>query len=239
MKNILQEYGLNEKEAKVYLSALELGKATGFQIYKKTNLKKPTAYYILDELRRKHLVNLTSNGKKKYFVAENPEKIKKVLQEKIAAFDEILPQLRSIYNSPNTKPKLRFYEGKDGLEEVYNDTLRYKSEILAFASEGIVKTLGKDYTDSYIARRVKNNIPLRGIVPSTEIFEKSYLHSNIAQFRSVKMIGTKKYNFPIEINIYANKVALMSFRDEIGIIIESDEITKMMKMMFEFFWKTL
>lgn len=77
MKNLLKEYGLHDKEAEVYLAALELGKATGFQIYKKTGLKKPTVYYVLEELHRKHLVGLTSQGKKKYFVAEDPSKIKK------------------------------------------------------------------------------------------------------------------------------------------------------------------
>lgn len=239
MKNILRNYGLSDKENEVYLASLELGEATGFQVYKKTSLKKPTVYYILDDLRKRGMVSLSSKGKKKFFVAEDPQKLRKKLEEKLSSFDEILPQLRSIYNVPTSKPKLRFYEGKEGLKEVYDDTLRYKSEILAFASEGIIKVLGKEYTDHYISKRVKNGIPLRGIVPNTEDFERSYLRNNIAHFRSVKTIDPKKYNFPIEINIYSNKVALISFKDEIGLIIESDEITKMMKMLFEFFWKTL
>ena len=239
MKNILQNYGLNDKEAKVYLSALELGKATGFQIYKRTGLKKPTVYYILDELHKRHLVSLTMQGNKRYFVAEDPQKIKRDLEEKLSSFEELLPQLRSIYNISGSKPKIMFYEGKEGLKEVYNDTLQYKSEILAFASEGIFQFLGKDYNDYYIAKRVKKHIPVRGIVPTTDTLEKSYLRKNIAHLRSTKTINSNKYNFPIEINIYANKVALISFRDELGIIIESEEVTRMMKMMFEFFWNTL
>jgi len=239
MKNILKEYGLHEKEAEVYLATLELGKATGFQIYKKTSLKKPTVYYLLDELRHKHLVKLTIQGKKRYFVAEDPQKIKKQLEEKLSSFEDLLPQLRSLYNVSGVKPKISFYEGREGLKEVYNDTLRYKSEILAFASEGILEVLGKEYNDYYIAKRVKNNIPVRGIIPATDTLEKSYLRNNIAQLRTTKSIDAKKFNFPIEINIYAHKVALLSFRDELGIIIESDEITKMMKMMFEFFWVSL
>jgi HTH-type transcriptional regulator, sugar sensing transcriptional regulator len=239
MKNILQNYGLNDKEAEIYLAALELGHATGFQIYKKTTIKKPTVYYHLDELHKRGFLSFTSKGNKKYYVAEDPEKIKKNLEEKLSSFEDLLPQLRSIYNVSKSKPKVRFYEGKNGLKEVYADTLKYKSEILAFASEGIVQVLGKDFTDEYISQRVKNNIPLRGIVPETPSFEKLYLRNNLSQSRSAKTIDAKKYNFPIEINIYANKVALISFRDEIGLIIESDEITKMMKMLFEFFWKAL
>lgn len=239
MKNLLKDYGLHEKESLVYLAALELGEATGFQIYKKTILKKPTVYYILDELKRKGLVHLTQKGKKRYFVAENPERIKKNLEEKLRSFEELLPQLRTLYNIKVAKPQLRFYEGKDGLEEVYKDTLRYKGEILAFASESLLHVIGKEFSEDYIKKRVKNEIPVRAIMPSSDLLHKNYIQKNLAQLRVAKLIDEKKYNFPVEINIYANKVALMSFRDEIGLIIESDEISRMMKMMFEFFWRTL
>lgn len=239
MQNILKDYGLNEKESQVYLATLELGEATGFQIFKKTALKKPTVYYVLEELHKRGLINQTKKEKKRYFVAEDPEKIKKDLVDKLKVFDELLPELRSIYNSKVNKPKLRFYEGKEGVKEVYKDTLRFKSEILAFASERMMHTLGKDFSDEYVAKRVKNEIPVRAIMPSTDFLHKNYVRKNLAHLRIVKLIDEKKYNFPIEINIYANKVALMSFRDELGLIIESDEISKMMKMMFEYFWRTL
>lgn len=239
MKNLLQNFGLNDKEAEVYLAALELGMATGFQIYKKTSLKKPTVYYILEELQRKNLVALTKKENKSYYIAENPESIRKNFEDKLTSFNELLPQLLSLYKTQGARPKLKFYEGIEGLKEVFNDTLKYKSEILAFASEGFYTKLGRDFAENYLKRRVKNNIPVRGIVPATEMLERKFIRRNIAHFRSAKLINGKKYNFPIEINIYANKVALMSFRDELGLIIESDEINRMMRMIFEFFWKTL
>jgi len=239
MRNILKNYGLNEKETEVYLATLELGEATGFQIYKKTALKKPTVYYVLEELHKRGLINQTQKAKKRYFVAEDPAKIRKDLEDKLKTFDELLPELRSIYNSKVSKPKLRFYEGKGGIKEVYKDTLRYKSEILAFASETLLHTLGEDFSDDYVTKRTKAGIPVRAIMPSSDLLHKSYVQKNLSHLRIVKLIDEKKYNFPIEINIYSNKIALMSFRDELGLIIESDEISKMLKMMFEYFWRTL
>jgi hypothetical protein len=125
------------------------------------------------------------------------------------------------------------------LIEVYNDTLKYKSEILAFASEQLLHTLGQEFSEQYVGRRVKAGIPVRAVMPSTENIKKNFIEKDLAQLRATKLINPKKYNFPIEINIYVNKVALMSFRDEIGIIIESDEISRMLKMFFEFFWAGL
>jgi sugar-specific transcriptional regulator TrmB len=239
MQNILENYGLNEKETQVYLAALEIGEATGFEIYKKTDLKKPTVYYILDELQKRKLVHLTTKGKKRYFVAENPERIKKDLEEKLHSFEDLLPQLRTLYNLKVAKPQLRFHEGKGGLKEVYNDTLKYRGEILAFASEKILHVLGQDFSEKYVAKRVKHGISVRAIVPSSETMDKIYIQKNMIELRAAKIVDAKNYNFPIEINIYANKISMISFRDEIGLIIESDEISRMMRMMFEFFWSSL
>ena len=232
--------GLNEKEADVYMSALELGEATGFQIYKKTKLKKPTVYYILDGLQKRGLVVLSRKAKKKYYIAENPVKIKDDIEKKLKSFEAVLPQLLSLYNLKATKPKLRYYEGREGLKEVYNDTLKYKGEIKAFASDGIISVLGEDFTIEYVKRRVKKNIPIKAIVPNSEGFKRNFIERNFEQLRLLKLIDPKEYSFPIEVNIYGNnRVALMSFRDELGIIIESDEINRMMKMLFMFFWNKL
>jgi hypothetical protein len=37
-------------------------------------------------------------------------------------------------------------------------------------------------------------------------------------------------------NIYGNKVAFMSFSEQLGLIIESNEIAKNMKFLFELAW---
>jgi len=239
MSNGFPIFGLNEKEAEVYTAAMELGEATGFQIYKKTKIKKPTVYYVLDELQKRGLVSLTKKGKKKFYVAESPVKIKEDLENKLKTFKDLLPQLLSAYNTGAVKPKLRYYEGKDGLKEVYDDTLKYQGEILSFASENIVAVLGEDFTKDYVKKRVKKNILIKAIVPNLENLRADYLAHDPEQLRQSKLIDPKKYNFPIEINVYANKVALLSFRDELAIIIESDEINKMMGMLFNFFWSSL
>lgn len=41
---------LNEKEEKVYISLLQIGKATAYSVAKHSGLKKPTTYAILGDL---------------------------------------------------------------------------------------------------------------------------------------------------------------------------------------------
>lgn len=236
----LEKLGLVGKKADVYLAALELGKARVIEIAKKAGMKRTTCYDILMDLEKMGLISETAKGKKRLFIGEDPGKIKKDLAAKEKIFDEILPELQAVYNIKGAKPKIRFYEGKEGLKEVYNDTLNYTGEMLAFASEDVVKILGKEWTSDYLEKRKKRDLHMRAIMPGTEIIKKDYAALDREQFRASKLINPAKYPFSVEINIYGHqKVALMSSKEETGVIIEGAEIYKTMKAIFELIWDNL
>ena len=46
----LEAYGLNKKQAKVYLACLELGLATVQDLAKRSGVRRTTIYSLLDEL---------------------------------------------------------------------------------------------------------------------------------------------------------------------------------------------
>jgi sugar-specific transcriptional regulator TrmB len=49
----LQNYGFSDKEAKVYLMALELGSSPASTIARQTGIKRVTVYSILKDLKNK------------------------------------------------------------------------------------------------------------------------------------------------------------------------------------------
>jgi len=117
--------------------------------------------------------------------------------------------------------------------------LKYSGEIAAFASEDVVRALGREWADDYLKKRVKKNIRVRVILPKTEYVSK-IVEEDRELLRTSKLIDPQKYPFSIEINIYGHKkVALMSSREEMGIIIEGDEVYKTMKLIFELLWDNL
>lgn len=239
IKQVLEQFGLKDKKADVYLAALELGRGTVIDIAKKAGIKRTTSYDILSDLIRDGFISETLKGKKRLFIGEDPEKIQKNLENKEKLFSEILPQLKSIHNIIGGKPKIRFYEGKEGLREVYNDTLKYPAEILAFASEDVVRVLGGEWAEDYLQKRVKKGIHARAVAPDTKIV-REYISKDREQLRTSKLVNPEKYPFSIEINIYGHqKVALMSSREEMGLIIEGGEVYKTMKSIFELLWDNL
>jgi sugar-specific transcriptional regulator TrmB len=240
LNQTLEQFGLTEKKADVYLAALELGGTSVINIARKAGIKRTTCYDILQDLIHQGLVSEIAKGKKKFFIGEDPEKIKKDLQKKESLFNEILPQLKSIHNISGVKPKIRYFEGKEGLIEAYDDALKYSGEILAFGSEDVYKVLGRDWVEDYIKRRVKKDIRVRAILPSTEYLEREIFVRDQAQLRTCKSIKKEKYPFSIEIDIYGfQKVALISNKEQLAIIIESAEIYNTLKQIFELCWDLL
>ncbi|MEA3323081.1 MAG: helix-turn-helix domain-containing protein [Patescibacteria group bacterium] len=240
IKDVLKEFDIEGKKADVYLAVLELGGAGVSDIARKSGTKRTTVYDILVDLQKSGLLHKTIKGKKRLFVAEDPEKLQIQLEKKRALLEGVLPELRSLHNVKGGKPKIRFYEGKEGILEIYNDTLKHSGEILGFGSEDVLKIFGEKEASNYIKQRLQKRIYYRGIFQKTALLEKDYLSQDQEQMRSSKLIDPKKYPFSIEINIYGyRKVAFISPKDTIGVIIESAEIYRAQKSIFELLWDLL
>jgi len=238
LKETLQQLGMHEKKAEVYLACLELGAATAYLIAKKVGLKRPTVYDLVDQLMKEGLLHKSMRGSIKYFSAADPEKLIRTLREKEKAVREAMPELQNLYNSPKAKPLIRYFEGKEGIIEMYEDSLkscRKGDEILAYVGEDVLRHL-PSYAEDYVRRRVKEGIILRGIYKNNSQITK-YMKNNREQLRIAKILDEKYFPVSNETNIYKNKVAVASYGKEMfGMIIESEEIAKSQKAIFELAW---
>ena len=138
IKHFLAQFDLTGKKAYVYLAILELGSGTVIEIAKKAEVKRTTVYDILLDLEKTGLIYQTTKESKRLFVAEDPEKLKKKLEEKERMLDEMLPQLRSFYNLKGIKPKIKFLDIKSNAQpsfELYNPVrLEFEHPVLEFDS---------------------------------------------------------------------------------------------------------
>src|SRR3990172_4496626 len=115
----LQSIGLNEKEAKVYLALLQLGKATAYSVSIRSGLKKPTTYVILDQLVKKGYALKIPRTKKHLFIAESPEKVTALAKERFDSAREFLPELMALQKSETEKVNVSYFEGLEGIKEMY------------------------------------------------------------------------------------------------------------------------
>ncbi|MBU2542113.1 hypothetical protein KJ785_00955 [Patescibacteria group bacterium] len=235
-ENILQNYGLSRKEAKVYLACLELGSASVQKIARKSGLARSTVYEVLDDLNNQNFVNSFRRKRVKYFSAEDPAQVIKLAQMKVDAMQEVLPQLNAMYGQAKHRPTVRFYQGKDGMKIILEEVLDEADEMLSFGSaEDLFRELG-DYFNKFVERRIKKKIPARVILnESKKAQERKRLGPQ--HLRQVKILPDRHLHQG-QIFIWKNKIAMFSFtNDFVAIVIESKELYVVQKAMFEHLWE--
>ena len=133
-----------------------------------------------------------------------------------------------------------FWVGLDGMKTVLNEILEDTSakELLAFSSvDDLFELLGKDFT-AFVKKRVAKGLPSRVILRESErAWERVRLEKQ--ELRHVRLIPPS-YEHHGLMHIWGNRVALSSLKHEwIVLIIESEEVARTMKMIFEALWDSL
>jgi len=250
----LRQTGLNDKEATIYAALLELGGAYPSKIAEYTKLNRSTVYKILEDLAIKSLVNELQKGKKLYYQIEKPDHLVRHAKNKIRVSEnrlehakKLIPELEGLFSLATHKPKVSFYEGLDGVLQVYSDHVDITEayEMLGFSNTAaFVELVPVKFKNSYMKTKEKYGVTTRGIVPDTKI-DKKYtdivFKSGLSKKYAPKLryVPASIYPYEGEVTLYrGNRVSIINFKKNhhIGVIIEDQNIHDMMKMMFELAW---
>ena len=240
LKESLLQLGLDDKEASIYLASLELGPCAIQDIAKKSGIKRSTIYGIISDLKTRNLFTETVKGKKRLFIAASPETLGSLIERQRTLLEKILPELRGISNTELGKPKIRFYETLEEVRSVYSSTIEgTHNEILSIASyESGSLFLGREWIANYIRKRVEKGIANRAII-SNALSSSEITSSDATSLRQTKLLPSGKH-FVTDIEIYGDKILIVSFEKEHwAVVIESETISAMMKMVFSIMWDGL
>ena len=233
----LQSLGIDDKQAAVYLAALELGTATVGEVAKKAGVKRTSVYNFLAEMKTAGLISEIKKGRTSLITPSDPQTLIARAQDNLKNIKSALPELLGLFNLPAHKPKVRFYEGVDGIKTAYQDILDTAQTIYGFSDyEKMFALMPADYLWSFPVERVNKKIKFHCIAqegPMGRMVKKK----DREQLRETRLVKT---DFETEINIYGNKVAMMSFRRPgAAVIIEDAAIAKTLKSVWRAWWENL
>lgn len=238
LSQILVRFGLAEKEALVYMALLELGLSSVTDVAKKSHVTRTNTYHLLSALELRGLVSSHEEKGKMMYSAENPDRILQMLKEEIAdkqkqlkEAEESIPQLKSLYNNPEGKLKVRFYEGVEGVISAYEDTLTAKTPILGYASVENQHSFFPGYFPEYYQRRTEKRIPVKCFLAYTK--ESFRIKSLDKKHIRKSYIVPADYTISPEINIYDDKVAIMSLKEKFAVIVQGKEVAGAFAKLFE------
>lgn len=242
---ILSSFDLSAKEIKVVKKLIEFGTQPASQIARLTEIPRNTSRDILDKLTKRGLLIRTERANAWYYGVDNLKNMIFHLQRgRVSTNDKYDRQIDLLkkfgdclipHTQRGNRPRITFYDGVEGLERVYEDTLTSRTEILAYASLEEMYSALKDYFPAYFARRAKKKIHIKAIFPDSEFARERQKH-NKEELRESVVIPRKGYDITPEINIYDGKIIFISWKEKIAIQIQSKEIYESMKFIFELSW---
>lgn len=235
--NKLEQLGLNDKEARVYLSCLELGNERVAHIAEKAELPKSTTQDTLRLLSKKGYVSMYKKKNRQYFSASDPVILKNRINKHMETINEILPSISDLYHSAKTKANVRFFENKKGIEIMQKEMIDEAKELLGFASANTLEKI-PEYFPQWADIRAKHKIPARIILSDSESARKNKLLDK-QKLRQTKLLKNNA-QFPSSLLMWGNKIAIFSLGEKFSILLVEDiNMFQILKTMFEFMWNNI
>jgi len=169
------------------------------------------------------------------------DKFHRLQEEKLRRFEEALPEMRILQASINDVPKVQFLTGIEGIKAAFEDTLETLpkgGEILIYTTaEGTYYNQEQAHFRSYVKRRVAKKISVRFIGSKSENISL-FTDSKDSELREFRLVPSEQFPFANEINLYGNKMAIMSLQGEpMAVIIESESVVTTQRAIFELAWR--
>jgi len=239
---LLTQYGLTKNESAVYTALIKLTEASAYALSKETKIPKTTIYEILDSLKEKGFASKSIVNNSSYYTAESANRFLSTANEKVDLAKMIIPALENVRQDHNSAtPSVKFYVGEEGAKKAFEDVLETIKKANSKTIYAVVDQEMKDFLPRYLPdwmkRREKLGVYTK-LLTCTDDNKSEPQYFNNNEMRETRLIP-KEYIFSTSMDIYANKIAIFSHKDNIphAIIIESEHIAETLKRFFEFMWK--
>jgi sugar-specific transcriptional regulator TrmB len=233
----LEAIGLSEKESLVYLALLSVGTGTAYQIAEHCDVKKPTVYVILEDLRKKGLVLKVPHAKKALFAARDITEYLSEQESRLKSVRAIVPQLHAMGGQ---KANVFFFSGVRGIaqacdyryQELPGTTLRCFYSNLEGCDEGILRLY-----ERWDRKAVADGISFEIVV------EEGNTENDMVKLAkdndSIKVKYLKNYTYPRtqSIEIADSFVRITNEQELQTTIIDDKQTAEAMRQIFQIAWE--
>ncbi|MFH1063548.1 MAG: helix-turn-helix domain-containing protein [Candidatus Woesearchaeota archaeon] len=230
----LKEYGLAEKEIKVYLTLLPLGSVNLQEIGKRIGLPRTTIYNTLNYLVNKGLVSFITKKGVRFYEAASPEKLIDKINEKKEMIQSVLPELKILKETVKETSNVEIFQGTRGLFTILSDIFKKKQQIFYFGSYSLSREVLKHQPEHFRTIRLDKKIPAKIVIDPFD--EPTFHKEEYKRITEMRFTPALK-DFPCMVFIYGKKVALYTLKNDlVGIIISNEQVAQSMKLVFQMYW---
>lgn len=238
LQDQLKQLGLNHSEITVYLFLLENGISTPPIVSRGTKVTRTNCYHILAELKNRDLITEQQLGKRKAYLANDPESLLHGLERKREIVAQILPDLRGLFTTQKNKPKIRFFDGLDQIEQIYMASLEAK-KIYGFASMKQFLDVFPKFGTYYLKELAKRNIVFNDILShSSRGYGAPEMKNALGGLYTFHFLPPEYKEFPTDMMIWDDNVALLTMTEPVfGTILTNKTLAKTFRIIHDVMWK--
>ena len=242
MNKKLEELGFSKNESAVYITLLRLGLASVGKITEQSGVHRRNVYDALERLEKRGLICQRIKDKTKYFKAASPMNLLQVIEEdkkKLSAKEKktgsVVQELMAAYTRPQeTRANVTVFKGVKGVRTVFQDILDTGEENRALGVHTPHEVIAS-YLENFHQRRTK--LGIKDMMIFSNNFDRAKELAKLPH-TEVKLMP-RKQDKTTAINIYGNKVAILSWSEPVSIVIEEKKIADCFRYYFDFLWKIL
>lgn len=238
----LTQIGLEENEAQVYLAALSLGPTTVLKISKVAEIKRTSVYEIITTLIQKGLMKKEVRGFKTLYVAGDPNYLESALDAKRELFSRVLPELEGLYALKGTESVLKYYEGLQAIENIYDELLDdLKPHDFYYAISNIDEWQATDeeyFLKYHVERRAGLNVETKLLFTDCAVAQ-SRLKTQKNFNEEIKVLP-KDTDIHVDLVVTPYKLVMFQMKQPlIALMIENRSMVHMHKNLFEIMWRAI
>lgn len=228
--------GLEEHESDIYVALLSLGGSNVTGVSKKSGVKRTTAYYYLESLIRKGLLFKSVKGKRTFYFAIDPRELTKLIESKKQAITRSVPRLAEMYQRGVSRPTIRFYEGKEGLKNLYREILTTHQTVYSvFSPQSFFNIFTEAENHELLMLLRENGAELRNLVEKGQFAKSILRRPGYKDFIKSKILP-EGFTFATDLLVTKDKVAFISFDKIVGTLIEDPAIANLQRNFIKNIW---
>lgn len=235
----LSHLGLEFEESKVYLTLMNSGGLTVLELSRASKISRTNVYRIVERLKNLGFVEELLDDKKKIIHPVGMHKLEMLVKEQENKTDflkSFFPEISKIIPASNSisQPNLTtlFYKGVDGIQQIYRDAMKSKTEVLLSTKYLMNHIISEDFFNNFSRETIYNRVHIRELVNKEfksiprDNHKLRFISPEVFKLQGNMIIFNESFYFIYEVS-----------SDWYGVEIRNKEFTEMQSSMFENIWR--
>ena len=234
---------LSSYEAKLYIAGLEIGSGTLSDYARATGIPRTAVYPPLQALLSKGLMSTTPIGKRIQYQSIAPEHLRRFIDEKRAALENVIDGLTSGIHSGDETLSVRYFRGVGGIQTAGELFLTEAKTTLwkTFEEpEVVLEKSGQAILATFNQKRIAKKIHVHTVIPGNQhsFWIAERLSKNAEELREVVLIAKEQYPIEASLAIAGNIALLFSMKQvPFALLIKNKPMVRTFETMHDLIWE--